>query len=405
MRMIMEHLEGGYSTAALARRYGVSRKTVHKWIKRHEQEPWEGLQERSRAPQHQAREFSEAMVRQILALKTRWSLWGAPKLHHKLRELVGEAHCPSESTVSNILKRHGLTQAPRRRRRAQGTGPLDHAHAPNQVWCADFKGWFLTGDGRRCQPLTITDASSRYLLRCVGLDQSTGWRVVRPLFEAAFREYGLPRAMRTDNGAPFGSTGLCGLTPLSVWWLKLGIEVERIMPGHPEQNGRHERMHRTLKQATANPPCRNLRAQQQAFEAFREQYNQERPHEALNFAVPAACYEVSARPYPERRLPPLEYPDEWQSRSVRQRGQIGWAGKNVPLTKALWGERVGLRPVGDGRWEVYFGKMLLGLFDERTLQVAPLKRKHHPPGAPEVEEPSVALRSTDGSSTSINPQP
>lgn len=396
-RMILEHLEGDHSAAELARRYGVSRKTVSKWTGRFVRQQWAGLVERSRAPHRQAHALDEALVEQILALKARWPLWGAPKLRHKLLEWVGPEHCPCESTVSNVLKRHGLTRKPRRRRRACGTGPLAQISAANQVWCADFKGWFLTGDGKRCQPLTITDGWSRYLLRCVSLEQHTGYRAVRPQFIAAFREYGLPQAIRTDNGPPFGSCGLGGLTPLAVWWIKLGIQPERIAPGHPEQNGRHERMHRTLAEATVDPPQRTLHAQQQVFDSFREQYNQERPHEALDFVVPAQRYEASPKPYPERRLAAMQYPEGWEARVVRnQTGQMTWHKHDVRVSGALWGERVGLCPIDDGLWELYFGPMLLGHFDERQMKVLPLKRNQTQPRTPAATDEgaqAAALRS------------
>jgi len=251
------------------------------------------------------------------------------------------------------------------------------------VWCADFKGWFRTGDGRRCDPLTIAAAWSRYRLRCVGLEHHTGYRAVRPQFIAAFREYGLPQAMRTDNGPPFGSCGLGGLTALAVWWMKLGIRLERIAPGHPEQNGRHERMHRTLAEATTDPPQGNRRLQQQAFESFRQQYNHERPHEALDFAVPAQHYVTSPRAYPEGRLKAMEYPAEWETRMVRNHvGQITWRRHDVRVSGALWGERVGLRPIEEGLWELYFGPTLLGHFDEHQLKILPLKPQHDQPCPP-----------------------
>jgi transposase InsO family protein len=383
MRMIMEHMEGGYSGAELARRFGVSRKTVSKWLGRFARERWEGLAERSRAPHHQARAIDEAVVEQILALKARWRLWGAPKLRHKLLEWLGPGRCPCESTVSNVLKRHGLTRKPRRRRRASGTGPLAQVSGANQVWCADMKGWFLTGDGKRCHPLTISDAWSRYLLCCEGLGGSTDYRAMRPHFIATFREYGLPEAMRTDNGPPFGSCGLGGLTPLAVWWMKLGIRLERIAPGHPEQNGRHERMHRTLGEATASPAQSTLRAQQEAFESFRQQYNQERPHEALDFEVPAQRYNTSPRAYAERKLPGMDYPQGWETRVVRNKtGQMTWRQHDVQVSSTLRGERVGLCPVEDGLWELYFGPTLLGHFDERQMKVLPFKRRHHQPSHP-----------------------
>jgi putative transposase len=298
-QMIVDFESGGYSKAALARRYGVSRQNLYKWIGRYELESFEGLKDRSRAPLHQAHAVEEGIEQELLRMKTRWPLWGAPKLHFKLKELVGEERCPSESTVSNILRRHGLTKGKKRRRVIHQATAATYGQQPNDVWCADFKGWFMLGNGGRCDPLTITDAASRYLIRCQGLCGKTSTEMVQPIFTAAFREHGLPRAIRTDNGAPFASQGLAGLSRLSVWWLKHGIELERIEPGHPEQNGRHERMHRTLKEAIT-PAAYSLRTQQRAFEEFREHYNHERPHEALGFAVPGARYEPSARQWSEK---------------------------------------------------------------------------------------------------------
>jgi transposase InsO family protein len=286
--LIGEFLGDGYSVSELARRRGISRKTALKWIERYEQEGWKGLEDRSRAPHHQAQGICAEMEQRILEFKARWPLWGAPKIHVKLQQY---ADCPSESTVSNVLQRHGLSRKLRRRRPLGATasqGPLGPCQEANQVWCADFKGWFRTRDGQRCEPLTISDAHTRYLLCCQVIGTSTSLVTVGPIFEATFREYGLPEAIRTDNGPPFASNGLAGLTELSVWWLRLGIRVERIQPGQPQQNGRHERMHRTLKEATTQPPQRNLRLQQQAFEAFRQEYNHQRPHEALGQRPPAS---------------------------------------------------------------------------------------------------------------------
>ncbi len=256
-------------------------------------------------------------------------MWGAPKVHFKLKEALGEQGCPSESTVSNILRRNGLTKATKRRKAVHLGVASVYGQQPNEVWCADFKGWFRLGDGRRCDPLTITDACSRYLIRCHALSGSTAGEMVQPVFIAAFREYGLPAAMRTDNGPPFASHGLGGLSKLSVWWLKLGIALQRIEPGHPEQNGRHERMHRTLKQAIG-PPARSLRAQQEAMEQFRMHYNEERPHEALGFAVPAACYQASPRVWSEKAAGQMEYDDECEVRAVRRGGQMKWGGQEHP---------------------------------------------------------------------------
>jgi transposase InsO family protein len=380
--MIAEYLEGGYSVSELGRRYGISRKTACKWIARFAQEQWKGLEDRSRAPLHQAGAVSETVEEAVLQLKRLWPLWGAPKLHHKLRSLVKAEEMPCESTVSNVLKRHGLTKVPKRRRHHHGgAAAAPYGEEPNDTWCADFKGWWLTKDGRRCDPLTITDAASRYLLRCQAMRDSTGRRMVQPVFLAAFREYGLPRAIRTDNGPPFASGGLGGLSALSVWWMKLGIELERIEPGHPEQNGRHERMHRTLK-AAIGAPAVDVRRQQAVFDIFRHEYNDERPHEALDFAVPASRYCASPRPWSERPPGPMEYADDWALRKVKPSGQIKWKGRSVHVTRALIGEYVGLKPQDDGRWEVYFGSLRMGMFDERRhSRVQPLRRKVRPPEA------------------------
>lgn len=373
-QMMLEHLEGGYSIAALARRHGVSRKTAYKWLERFARQQWAGLEDRSRAPHVQAMAVSEGIEARVLALKKQWPLWGAPKLHHKLLALVGEQRCPCESTVSNILHRHGLTKAPRARRHHVVRAAMNYGQEPNHTWCADFKGWWRTGDGRRCDPLTITDASSRYLIRCQALGKSTATSLVRPVFIAAFREFGMPVAIRTDNGPPFASNGLGGLSQLSVWWLKQGIRLDRIEPGHPEQNGRHERMHRTLKQAVGTP-ARHLRAQQTVLDRFRQQYNEERPHEALDFAVPASRYEPSPRPWSEKRPGPMEYEEGWQRRLVEGSGQIKWRGNKIHVTRALSGEHIGLKPVAEGEWEAFFGPLSLGILNERKQRLQAPRQK------------------------------
>jgi len=370
--MIAEYGEEGYGVTELAARYGVSRKTAYKWIGRYEAEGWAGLAERSRAPRHHANAVGEEMEMLVLELKARWPRWGAPKLVVKLRERVGEADCPSESSVSRILQRHGLVKPRgRRRARAQGTALTDYG-ASNAVWCADFKGWFELGNGQVCTPLTISDGHSRMLLRCQGLSRKTGGQVVEPIFEATMREYGVPQAMRTDNGTPFASVGLGGLTRLSIWWLRLGIRLERSRPGCPQDNGRHERMHRTLQAETAEPPRAHLAAQQRAFDEFRRQYNEERPHEGLGGRSPAQVYEPSPRDFPER-LVEIEYPPAWETRQVRPSGQIKWKGQSVHVNQALAGERIGLEPVEDGVWMAHFATHPLGLFDERGGRIEPLR--------------------------------
>ncbi len=293
--------------AAVCRRFGVSRKTGYKWLDRYAQQGVAGLADQSKAPKRQAQAFPAEIEREILALRARYPTWGEDKLKARLERTNPDINWPAHSTIGALLKRHGLTHPGKRRRHATPSSKLTSAKAPNQVWAIDFKGWFETGDGKRCDPLTISDTASRYLLRCQRVARSDTAHV-RPLMEATFREYGLPTRILSDNGPPFASTGLAGLSRLSVWWIRLGIQLQRIDPGHPEQNGRHERMHRTLKAETATPPERNLRAQQRAFDRFRQIYNQERPHESLAMATPASVYQPSWRPYPER-LPELEYPD------------------------------------------------------------------------------------------------
>ncbi len=278
---------------------------------------------------------------------------------------------PAVSTIGNLLRRHGLSVPRRRRPRAAPTPlPLTPGKQPNQVWCADFKGWFRTQDGRRCDPLTISDAASRYLLRCQAVTKPDGDHV-RPLFEATFREFVLPRVMRTDNGPPFATLAVHGLGRLAVWWIKLGICPERIEPGHPEQNGRHERMHRTLKQETAAPPAANLRAQQRAFDGFRSDYNEERPHQGLELRTPGECYHGAARAYPSRVDEP-EYAAPMQVRRVMD-GRIRWRRQRVFVGKGLNGERVGVEEIEEGVWRVWFSFYELGVFEERERRLRPSK--------------------------------
>ena len=375
VKLINDYLSGDYAISDLALAHGVSRKTVYKWIGRQATGGWAALADASRAPRSHPNAVAVEIAQAILELKARRPLWGAPKLRHKLLEKFGPELCPVESTVSELLRRHGLSRVGRRRHRAvPSEQPFAGCLGPNEVWCADFKGWFRTGDGIKCTPLTISDAYSRYLLCCQGLDGQTGLVTVRPLFIATFREYGLPGAIRTDNGPPFATTGLAGLSALAVWWVRLGIGLERIEPAHPQQNGRHERMHRTLAEATARPPRANSRAQQKTFDGFRQEFNQERPHEALEQNVPARIYGPSARPYPERLPDQRGYPDEWEKRSVRKGGQIKWKGKDIRLSNALWGQEVGLKAVAEGQWDIYFEALKLGRFDEQKGRIQGVER-------------------------------
>jgi putative transposase len=366
MILIGEHLTGEYSLSELARRRGISRKTAYKWIGRYVESHAEGLKDLSRAAHHHPNGIKAEVEQAILDWKERRPRWGAPKIHSKLQ---GQADCPAESTVSNVLKRHGLTKpGGRRRRSATATaGPLTAATRPNDVWCADFKGWIHLGNGQRCDPLTITDLCSRFVLCCRGLGGPGHGVTVRRWFEQVFKEYGLPRAIRTDNGPPFASVGLGGLSALSVWWLRLGIQVERIAPGHPEQNGAHERMHRTLKEAMAEPGG-NLRSQQKLFDAFVQDFNHDRPHEALGQQTPASRYDTSPRAYP-RKLTEPDYPADWPRRQVRSNGEIKWQGGLIFLGQALIGQTIGLQPAGEGLWAVRFMDMELGVLEEGRNRV------------------------------------
>jgi hypothetical protein len=249
------------------------------------------------------------------------------------------------------------------------TRPFEKVEKANQVWCADFKGWFRTTDGERIDPLTVSDAHSRYLLRCQSVEK-TNTEQVRAIFAAMFREYGLPNAIRTDNGAPFASRAIAGISRLSVYLMKLGIVPERIKPGHPEQNGRHERMHRTLKAETAKPPAANRRAQQRAFDRFRREYNEERPHEALGQQTPASHYQSSPRSYPDR-VPEPEYGGGIKPKRVYPDGTFFWKGTQIFISKALGGESIGLEPIDDRYWRVHFAIFPLAQFDSHKLLLQP----------------------------------
>jgi len=297
--------------------------------------------------------------------------WGPRKLHQILERDQPGRRWPATSTIGEIVKRAGLVVERKKRRRTEAyTQPLAHANESNRVWCADFKGWFRSGDGTRIDPLTITDAWSRYLLRSQAVEKTNTERV-RAIFEAAFREHGLPEAIRTDNGAPFASSAVGGLSRLAVWWIKLGIVAERIEAGHPEQNGRHERMHRTLKLELR--PAEDWRGQQRELDRFRQEYNQVRPHEALGMQTPASVYEPSPRAYPSR-LPEIEYPDAMLVRTVRSHGHFRWNKHDVFLSEVLWGERIGLETDDDEIFTVYFAHLPLALLDARTGTLYPLPK-------------------------------
>ena len=367
-QFIADHLRETQTITELCDRYGVSRKTGYKWIDRYLRLGPAGLEEHSRRPHRAPNQTADEIVAAILEARHRHPGWGGKKLRALLQRRHPRWTLPGRSTVCDILSRHGLVPTRRSRRRIGHPGrPTTSMGAPNAVWCADYKGQFKTGDGRYCYPLTVTDGFSRYLLGCQGLGSTAGAEA-QPVFTRLFKEYGLPLRIRTDNGVPFATTTLARLSKLSAWWVRLGILPEFIEPGRPDQNGRHERMHRTLKAATTRPAAGSLGAQQRRFNAFREEFNHVRPHEALEQQTPAACYHPSPRPMPTR-LPPLEYPDHFEVRYVSANGGIRWNHRWVNVSTVCVGEFVGLEEIDDGIWNVYFGPLRLGRLLERHMRI------------------------------------
>lgn len=362
--LIDDYVNGDFTITELADRYGVSRKTVYKWVDRFEEEGKAGLLDRSRRPLTSPNETPDEITEAILELRRKHPRWGAKKLLKVLTRRHPEVSWPARSTVCDLLKRNGMIKTKKGRSYPGHAGrPTTPFLAPNEIWCADFKGEFKTLDGIYCYPLTVSDGFSRFLLGCQGLP-STAHQGVKPVFLRLFKEYGLPVVIRTDNGVPFATSALSRLSRLSVWWIRLGIYPELIEPGHPEQNGRHERMHRTLKDHTARPPAGSLSAQQRRFNAFRVEYNEVRPHEALDQETPASIYEPSPREMPGR-LPEVEYPPHFELRYVSMNGGVRFKRRWVNISHVLKGLHVGMEEVGDGVWDVYFGPLRLGQFDER----------------------------------------
>jgi putative transposase len=383
-RLVRAYVSGRYTVTELATAFGVSRKTAHKWLQRFAEAGSAGLADRAHAAYSHPNATPEAVVAAIIREKLAHSTWGPLKLQPAATDLAEVTLAwPAPSTRGAILSRVGLTQHRRRRRRVPASSePFSACDRPNAVWCIDFKGWFRTRDGQRCDPLTVSDAYSRMLLCCRILRPN--YAQVRPVLEATFREYGLPDAIRTDNGQPFASVAVGGLTRLSVWWVKLDIQPERIDPGHPEQNGRHERMHLTLKQDCCRPPEPTPAAQQLRLDAFCHTFNFQRPHQALGLETPAAFYQPSPRPYPAVLEDPT-YPAQAAIRRVRSNGEIRWKGNLVFLSEALIGEAVGISETLVG-YDVHFGPIALGKLDAKgeriILPAAPTRNGRsvtHPP--------------------------
>jgi transposase InsO family protein len=369
LKLIADWLDG-YSITELSVIYGVSRKTVYKWIERYNRLGHDGIEELSRAPITHPNQTDEKIISRLVEAKQKHQGWGPEKLVDFLTQHEPEIKWPSVCTVEKWLDRHGLVKHRRPRRKTpKYSEPFLACDAPNRVWSADYKGQFKTGDGKWCYPLTMTDNMSRYLLMCKGL-HSPCHAETQPWFEWVFREFGLPEAIRTDNGTPFAGRGLTGLSRLSIWWIKLGIRPERIESGKPQQNGRHERMHRTLKQDTAKPPKGDIKSQQHRFDAFRHEYNYDRPHEALGKKTPASIYEPSRRRYPEKFREP-EYDLGVEVRTVRHNGEFKFQSNQYFLSELLVGEKIGLNEAADGKYEIRFGFHPIGLLDLTTGKVAP----------------------------------
>jgi len=368
LRFVARLLEGE-KMAPLCREFGISRVTGYKLFDRYKECGLDALNDRSRRPYRHANKLPFQVERTILAIKREHSSWGAPKIRDKLIRQLPIIKAPATSTIHAVLDRHGLVKRRKRRRyKAQGT-ELTAAHTPNGLWCADFKGEFMLGNKQYCYPLTITDYRSRYLLACEGLS-STGSEFAFAVFERVFKEFGLPDAIRTDNGVPFASgQALFGLSTLAVWWLRLGIKIQRITPGQPQQNGRHERMHLTLKKEATKPASFNFLQQQERFDRFIQVYNQERPHQALGGAYPGEVYTPSARRY-ERPSEP-EYPYHDRTVRVTTCGRICIGKRKINLSKVFAGQCVGIREVDDQVWLVSFMDYDLGFFDRDEGRVEP----------------------------------
>ena len=369
------YASGLCSMTELCDQYGISRKTGYKWVDRYRAEGRAGLADQSRRPHDSPRATEPAIVELLCEARRRHPTWSARKLIAVLQRQHPDVVWPARSTGSALLKARGLVRARRRRERARApAAPLAPITHPNEVWTTDFKGEFRTRDAVYCYPLTLRDGFSRYVLRCDALVTKRG-DVVRQRFARAFAEFGLPDRIRSDNGGPFAAPGLTRLSHLSVWWIRLGIQPERIALGHPEQNGSHEQFHRVLKAETTRPPAPHCVAQQQRFRRFCREYNDERPHEALQDQTPASCYTSSRRPLPTR-VPALEYPGHMELRRVSSVGAISWRGRPLFLTEVLRGEDVGFEEVDDGIWVLYFATVRLARFDERTRRLTPLTHAH-----------------------------
>jgi putative transposase len=367
-QFVSEYLRHSLSFTELCQRYHISRKTGYKWIARFEADGPSGLADRSRRPHSSPEQTPETLRLAIIEARRRHPSWGAKKLLKLLERKEPQTAWPSRWTICEILKREGLVRAKTKRRKVGHPGkPTSIVEAPNELWCVDFKGQFKTRDGRYCYPLTVTDSYSRYLIGCQGL-LSTETLGAKEVFTRLFKKYGLPAAIRSDNGTPFASTALGRLSSLSVWWIRLGIRPELIEPGKPQQNGQHERMHRTLKAETTRPPEANLEKQQRLFNRFMREYNEVRPHEGIEMKTPSTLYKDSPLLLP-KEVPELVYPAHYETRLVSKNSGIRWNSQWVAVSQTCAGLHVGLEQVDHGLWDVYLGPVKLGRLLEEKLRI------------------------------------
>lgn len=364
---IADYLRQTSNLTNLCLHYGISRKTGYKWIQRFEVTGIDGLNEQSRRPNSSSLQTPYRLQQAIIELRQKYQTTpGAKKLQVMLAQRYPNETIPSKSTIYNILNRAGLVQSRRRKRRVEPyPQPFSPVSDANELWSVDYKGQFKLLNGQWCYPLTVMDHKSRYLFACDGL-KGPRLKETKAAFIRLFKEYGMPSRMRSDNGTPFASIACGGLSKLSIWWIKLGIRPERIEPGKPQQNGRHERMHRTLKKATTRPPSRSMKKQQQRFNSFCKEYNEVRPHEALQQKTPASQYTPSSREYPNK-LPTIQYPDYYEIKKVSSNGVVYWRNKIVYVSQLLDREMIGMEEIDDGIWQVYFGPIMIGQFNERNM--------------------------------------
>ena len=368
IQFVSDYFRDTFNMTELCQRYGISRKTGYKWIDRYIENGPEALEELSRQPRSSPNKTPDEIEGLIVQTRKRHPTWGGKKLLDFLKPRYPNLNWPHRSTACDIVKRHGLVNTkPKRRKIVHPGKPSAIGLSPNDLWCSDYKGEFKTRDGMYCYPLTITDDYSRHIVCCQGL-HSTRVKEAKTVFIRIFKEYGLPKRILTDNGVPFATNTLGRLSRLSAWWVKLGIIPLLIQPGCPQQNGRHERMHRTLKDEATKPPAGNLGAQQRKFNRFVDEFNNVRPHDALDGQTPDQWYEPATRELPDKLLP-FEYPDRMVSRYVSANGGIRWRHRWINVSTTLAGDYVGLEEIDTGVWDVWFGPMKIGRFHERLGRI------------------------------------